>query len=208
MTLVDGIRSALADARVDVDAGFGPPTIDVSPASWVAALGAARSNGAEFFDLLTAYDLGDDGFAVLAHVATVDAAEHVLVRTRVPREAATLATATGVYAGAGWHERETHEMFGIAFEGNTDLAPLLLSAGAPTTPLRKDTVLVARAARPWPGEKDPADSVGRGRRRVLPAGVPESWPAPGAGGQDDTPSPGSASPGSASPGSAVPGAEQ
>jgi len=186
VTLVDGMRADLGDALLHVEAGFGPPTIDVAATSWVPALRAARSCGAEFFDLLTAYDLGDEGFAVAAHVATVDAREHVLLRTKVPRGAAALASATGVYAGAGWHERETHEMFGITFEGNTDLAPLLLSAGAPDTPLRKDTVLVARAARPWPGEKDPADSVGRGRRRVLPAGVPENWPAPGASGQDGT----------------------
>ncbi|MEK8172068.1 NADH-quinone oxidoreductase subunit C [Streptomyces sp. M19] len=33
----------------------------------------------------------------------------------MPHDAPALPTATGVYAGAGWHERETHEMFGIGF---------------------------------------------------------------------------------------------
>jgi len=173
MSVVDGVRAALGDGLLGVDDGFGPQTIDVVPERWVEALGAARSAGAVFFDLLTAYDLGDEGFAVVVHVATQD----VLVRTRVGREHPSLATATGVYAGASWHERETHEMFGIGFEGNPRLEPLLLSAAAPQAPLRKDSVLVARAARPWPGEKDPSDSGGRGRRRrALPPGVPDDWP--------------------------------
>ena len=184
MTVVDALSAALGTALLGVEPGFGPPTLDVAPGSWVEALGAARVAGAEFFDLLTAYDLGDEGFAVVAHVATPDVSEHVLLRTRVDRDHPTLATATGAYAGAAWHERETHEMFGIEFLGHAGLAPLLLSPGAPAAPLRKDTVLVARAARPWPGEKDPADSGGRGRRRrSLPPGVPDSWPDPASRGE-------------------------
>jgi NADH-quinone oxidoreductase subunit C len=179
VSVVDGVLTALGGDVLGVEEGFGPRTIDVAPERWVQALLAARDAGAAFFDLLTAYDLEDDGFAVVAHVATPDAREHVLVRTRVDRAAPTLATATTVYAGAAWHERETHEMFGITFDGMAELDPLLLSPGAPTHPLRKDTVLVARAARPWPGQKDPADTGGRGRRRpVLPPGVPEDWPSP------------------------------
>lgn len=176
MSVVATLRAALGDGVVAVDEGFGPVTVDVAADRWVDALTAARDGGAELFDLLTAYDDGDDGLAVVAHVATPDAGEHVLVRTRLPRDEPVLATATGVYAGAAWHERETHEMFGIAFPGHPRLAPLLLSPGAPVAPLRKDTVLVARAARPWPGEKDPSDSGGRGRRRrTLPSGVPADW---------------------------------
>jgi NADH-quinone oxidoreductase subunit C len=179
VTVVDAVREALGTALIDVETGFGPTTLDVAPGSWVEALGAARAAGAEFFDLLTAYDLGDEGFAVLAHVALPDVSEHVLLRCRVGRDEPALGSATGVYAGAAWHERETHEMFGIVFVGNPALEPLLLSPGAPTAPLRKESVLVARAARPWPGEKDPADSGGRGRRRrTLPPGVPDGWPAP------------------------------
>jgi NADH-quinone oxidoreductase subunit C len=159
--------------------GFGPATVDVPRERWVEALEAAYAAGAAFFDLLTAYDLGADGFAVVAHVATPDAHDHLLLRTRVPRDAAALATATAVYRGAAWHERETHEMFGIGFVGNERLDPLLLPAGFGAAPLRKDFVLAARAARPWPGEKDPADSGGRTRRRVLPPGVPADWPAAG-----------------------------
>jgi NADH-quinone oxidoreductase subunit C len=160
--------------------GFGPVTVDMPRDRWVEALEAAKAAGAVFFDLLTAYDLGPDGFAVVVHVATADARDHVLLRTTVPREDAVLPTATGVYRGAAWHERETHEMFGVGFRGHHPLDPLLLPAGFGAAPLRKDFVLAARAARPWPGEKDPSDSGGRARRRTLPPGVPTDWPEAGA----------------------------
>ena len=87
------------------------------------------------------------------------------------------ATATEVYRGANWHERETHEMFGMIFDGHPNLMPLLLPDGFEGHPLRKEFVLAARVAKPWPGAKEPGES-GRGapsRRRMLPPGVPQDW---------------------------------
>ena len=63
---------------------------------------------------------------------------HVVVRTRVPRDKAELPTIQEVFAGANWHERETHEFFGIKFLGHPDLSPLLLPEDATYHPLRKD----------------------------------------------------------------------
>ncbi|MYU20220.1 NADH-quinone oxidoreductase subunit C, partial [Streptomyces sp. SID8361] len=100
----------------------------------------------------------------------------LLVRTTVPHDVAALPTATGVYAGAAWHERETHEMFGIGFAGHPHLAPLLLPDGFEGHPLRKDFVLAARVAKAWPGAKEPGESgTGHGpkRRQMLPPGVPD-----------------------------------
>jgi len=63
---------------------------------------------------------------------------HLVVRTRVPRDKAELPTILGVFPGANWHERETHEMFGIKFLGHPNLTPLLLPEDADFHPLRKD----------------------------------------------------------------------
>jgi NADH-quinone oxidoreductase subunit C len=43
-----------------------------------------------------------------------------------------------VFPGANWHERETHDFFGIVFLGHPDLSPLLLPEDADFHPLRKD----------------------------------------------------------------------
>ncbi|MEU7043924.1 NADH-quinone oxidoreductase subunit C, partial [Streptomyces varsoviensis] len=99
----------------------------------------------------------------------------LLVRTTVPHEAPVLPTAVGVYAGAAWHERETHEMFGVDFTGHPHLVPLLLPDGFEGHPLRKDFVLAARVAKAWPGAKEPGESEHGGpkRRQMLPPGVPD-----------------------------------
>ncbi|MGW2588954.1 NADH-quinone oxidoreductase subunit C [Streptomyces sp. NPDC001515] len=155
-------------------------TVDVPSASWTSALETARDTlGCTYFDWLSAVDEPGTGFRVCAHVAALPGegtgVRRLLLRTTVPHEAAVLPTATGVYAGAAWHERETHEMFGIGFEGHPHLVPLLLPEGFEGHPLRKDFVLAARVAKAWPGAKEPGESEHGGpkRRTMLPPGVPD-----------------------------------
>lgn len=62
----------------------------------------------------------------------------VVVRTRIPRETPELPTISGVFPGADWHERETHDFFGIRFIGHPNLKPFLLPEDADFHPLRKD----------------------------------------------------------------------
>jgi NADH-quinone oxidoreductase subunit C len=64
--------------------------------------------------------------------------ERVTVRTRVPREKPELPTICRIHPGANWHERETHDFFGVVFTGHPELIPLLLPEDADFHPLRKD----------------------------------------------------------------------
>lgn len=177
--IVEAVRAALGDAVLGEEPGFGSRTLDVAPDRWADAARAARDAGATYFDLLAAYDLGAEGTAVVVHVSRPDASDHLLLRTRAAAEGAAVPTLVEVYAGAAWHEREAHEMLGVGFSGHAPLEPLLLHPSAPATPLRKEVVLVARPTTPWPGDKDPADSTGRPRRRTPPPGVPADWPREG-----------------------------
>jgi NADH-quinone oxidoreductase subunit C len=166
------------------DSGFGPPAVDVPAREWATSLLAARDRlGCGFFDFLTAVDCLEEGFRVVAHVAALGSpgASSLLLRTNVARADPRLPCACTVYAGAAWHERETHEMFGIEVVGHDRLDPLLLPDGFEGHPLRKDFVLVSRVAKPWPGAKDPGESdadTAPSRRRTRPPGVPdpEAWP--------------------------------
>ncbi|MFJ1694982.1 NADH-quinone oxidoreductase subunit C [Streptomyces sp. NPDC088252] len=153
-------------------------TVDVPAASWTAALETARDTlGCTYFDWLSAVDEPGTGFCVCVHVAALaeGRVRRLLIRTTVAHDAAVLPTAIDIYAGAAWHERETHEMFGIGFEGHPHLVPLLLPEGFEGHPLRKDFVLAARVAKAWPGAKEPGESEHGGpkRRTMLPPGVPD-----------------------------------
>ncbi|MFJ4471996.1 NADH-quinone oxidoreductase subunit C [Streptomyces sp. NPDC089424] len=151
-------------------------TVDVPPASWTAALRTARDTlGCTFFDWLSAVDEPGTGFRVSAHLVALDPVRRLLMRTTVPHEAPVLASAVEVFAGAGWHERETHEMFGVRFEGHPALDHLLLPETFEGHPLRKDFVLAARVVKAWPGAKEPGESEHGGpkRRQMLPPGVPD-----------------------------------
>ena len=154
---------------------------------WVGAVAEARDAAYTFFDWLTAVDETDaeeaPGFDIVCHLMDVSrptALRRMMVRTRVA-EGAAVPSITGVFRGAAWHERETHEMFGIDFDGFDDgtglgLRPLLLPDGFEGTPLRKSFVLAARASKAWPGAKEPGESehtrTTGGRRRVQAPGVP------------------------------------
>jgi len=145
VALVDG-----AAPRVE----FGRLTVDVPAAGWVAAATAARDDpqaDLSCFDWLSAVDELDAGFDVVLSVYSAAHRHRALLRTRVPRSQPRLDSLVPVFAGADWHERETHEMFGIEFPGHPGLAPLLLPPGFEGHPLRKDFVLAARVAKAWPG---------------------------------------------------------
>jgi NADH-quinone oxidoreductase subunit C len=173
--LGDGVASEVS---------YGSVTVDVPAGRWVEAVTAAATDeqlSATYFDWLSAVD-ELDGFSVLVHLWSLTEHHHVLLRTRLPHEDPTLPTLIGVFAGASWHERETHEMFGITFDGHPGLVPLLLPEGFEGHPLRKEFVLASRVAKQWPGAKEPGESddapaAKTSRRRGRPPGVPtrEEW---------------------------------
>ena len=151
-------------------------TVEVPPPQWIAAVRAARDRlGCDFFDWLSAVDELDRGYAVVAHLWSTAQRHGVLVRTHVPRDQPALDTIVDVYPGAAWHERETHEMFGVDFDGHPGLAPLLLPPEFEGHPLRKDFVLASRAAKDWPGAKEPGESehAPTKRQKMRPPGVPD-----------------------------------
>ncbi|MGR8008975.1 NADH-quinone oxidoreductase subunit C [Streptomyces hypolithicus] len=169
-------------AEATAERGYDLLTVDVPAGGWIAALEIARDKlGCTYFDWLSAVDEPGTGFRVCAHVVALGGrtVRRLLVRTTVPHSAPVLPTAVEIYAGAAWHERETHEMFGVDFTDHPHLVPLLLPEGFEGHPLRKDFVLAARVAKAWPGAKEPGEPAagaahgGPKRRQMLPPGVPD-----------------------------------
>ena len=97
---------------------------------------------------------GETRFQVFARVTNINKHFGVTIKADVPDEHPVIESWISVFAGANWHERECHEMFGIGFDGHPDLRNMYLPTDFEGYPLRKDFPLLARLVKPWPGIAD------------------------------------------------------
>jgi NADH-quinone oxidoreductase subunit C len=110
-----------------------------------------------------AVDYGVDAhFEVVYHLFSWRHPSWLRVRARVDRADPRIASITGLWEGAMFHEREMYDMMGIVFEGNRDLRRIYMSPDYRSFPQRKDFVL----------PDDAADSPAAG---VNPLERPETW---------------------------------
>jgi NADH-quinone oxidoreductase subunit C len=151
-------------------ADHGTAKIVVDRERWVEAHAVLKEH-LPFFSWLSAVDwsaevaVGDPPaedavtgrYEVLTRLSDADEGKALIVSCDLPADDASLPTLTGVYGGAGWHERETFEMFGIDFAGHPNLVKLYLPDGFEGNPMRKSYPLLSREVKPWPGTVDVED---------------------------------------------------
>ena len=182
--IVDDLRSSIGDALLDSLVKPNDDVwVRVRTDAWRQTALALRSLGFDYFCFLSAIDWmpspfgkGEDdptappperddtikqGYAggsmrlqVLARLVHPTLHVGVNVKCDVPDDEPVIESWIPVFAGANWHERETHEMFGIGFAGHPDLRNIYLPSDFEGHPLRKDFPLLARIVKPWPGIVD------------------------------------------------------
>jgi NADH-quinone oxidoreductase subunit C len=86
-------------------------------------------------------------FEVHYVLRNLESADMIVVKAGVDGDAPTLPTATALWKGADWMEREVFDMFGITFTGHPDLRRILMPEGFAAHPLRKDYPLRGRGER-------------------------------------------------------------
>jgi NADH-quinone oxidoreductase subunit C len=170
---------------------FDTVKVRVPPARWVDTLTTARDDlGLVFFSWLSAVDwsseveVGDpfpepveDRFELLATVGDLGEGRRVTFSTDLAKDEPSIPSLIEVYAGANWHEREAHEMFGIDFVGHPNLIHLYLPDHFLGNPLRKSFPLLSREVKPWPGTVDVEAMPGGGDEdEETPAGPSEENP--------------------------------
>ena len=96
---------------------------------------------------------GETRFQVFGRLTDTRRHVGITIKSDVP-DTMSMPTWVHSFAGANWHERETHEMFGIDFEGHPDLRNIYLPSEFEGHPLRKDFPLLSRMVKPWPGIVD------------------------------------------------------
>ena len=70
-------------------------------------------------------------------LASLSKGQKAMLKVRLDIEHPRVPSLTSLWEAAGWYERETHDLFGVEFEGNPDLSPLLLYEGFEGFPGRK-----------------------------------------------------------------------
>jgi NADH-quinone oxidoreductase subunit C len=76
-------------------------------------------------------------FDIVYHLLSLKHDWRVRVKVETD-ETSPVPSVVGVYSAAGWFERETWDLFGVAFAGHPDLRRILTDYGFEGHPLRKD----------------------------------------------------------------------
>ena len=127
---------------VEVGAAVDEVTLTVRPESVVSVCGVCKSDPRLDFDYLRCVSVVDyveasGDLEINYHLYSYSLRHKMVVKTRVPEDRPVVPTVTGVWVGADWHERESHDLFGVRFEGHPNLVPLLLYEGFEGFPGRK-----------------------------------------------------------------------
>jgi NADH-quinone oxidoreductase subunit C len=75
---------------------------------------------------------------VVYHLFSYPHRHQFVLKVHTPRDGARVPTVEGVWGVANWHEREAFDLFGIVFEGHSDMRRILLPDDWEGHPLRKD----------------------------------------------------------------------
>ncbi len=96
--------------------------------------------GFKYLNDLTALDHYPESprFEVVYHLWCHKRGDLLRIKVPVKKDPPAVASVSGLWSTANWHERECYDMFGIKFEGHPDLRRILLWDGFDGFPLRKD----------------------------------------------------------------------
>jgi NADH-quinone oxidoreductase subunit C len=139
--LYDQIRLQLQGRYQRAWDSHGMLVLDIARDELLAVVDALRSRfGFDLFLDVTAVDRlpREPRFDVVYHFLSVAQRRRIRLKLQLAADDLKLPTLTGAYGAARYMEREVHEMFGVVFEGNDDLRPILLYEGFEGHPLRKD----------------------------------------------------------------------
>jgi len=146
----DAVVAALGDKVRRIDVALGEVTLHVAPADYLAAMATLRdAPGCRFDQLIdlcgldysTYRDSVWEGarFCVVSHLLSVELNQRLRVKVFcADDELPVVDSVNGLWASANWFEREAFDLYGIVFEGHSDLRRILTDYGFVGHPFRKD----------------------------------------------------------------------
>lgn len=148
--LVTSLREVLGEKIQSLDIALGEITLVIKAEHYLSAMQTLRDHTDLRFEQLMDlcgmdYSTYGDGawsgarFAAVVHLLSVSKNWRVRVRTFAPDDDMPLIPSVSeLWSAANWYEREAFDLFGILFDGHTDLRRLLTDYGFIGHPFRKD----------------------------------------------------------------------
>jgi len=146
----DAVNAALGARVRQIQIALGEVTVLVDAAVYLESMQLLRTApGCKFEQLIdlcavdysTYQDRVWEGprYAVVSHLLSVSLNQRVRVKVFCPDDDLPMVSSlTSMWEGAGWFEREAFDLFGILFDGHTDLRRILTDYGFVGHPFRKD----------------------------------------------------------------------
>ncbi|WP_024585843.1 NADH-quinone oxidoreductase subunit C [Aliihoeflea sp. 2WW] len=131
------------DAQVqDAMVAFGDLTIHVEPSDLIDVLEFLKNDVqcrfVSIIDICGAdYPAREKRFDVVYHLLSPYTNQRIRLKVRTDEDN-PIPSATEVFPGADWFERETYDLYGVLFTGHPDLRRILTDYGFEGHPLRKD----------------------------------------------------------------------
>jgi NADH-quinone oxidoreductase subunit C len=164
-TLQATLNAVLGDTVKSLVRDRGEITVTLPAAQYAAAMRTLRDDPALRFEQLIdlcGVDYSDyrnqpwDGprYAVVSHLLSVTHNWRVRVKVFAPEDdLPAVASVTELWTSANWFEREAFDLFGIIFEGHTDLRRILTDYGFIGHPMRKDFPVTGHVEMRYDAEK-------------------------------------------------------
>ncbi len=149
-TTRDAVLAALGDKVQQMSIALGELTLSVTSAHYRdAALILRDAPGCQFEQLLDlcGVDYSEHGggssdgprFCVVSHLLSVSLNQRIRLKVFAPDDGMPVVDSlAGIWNSANWFEREAFDLFGIVFDGHTDLRRILTDYGFIGHPFRKD----------------------------------------------------------------------
>jgi NADH-quinone oxidoreductase subunit C len=148
--IADAVFAALGEIAKNVRVALGEVTVTVAAADYLAAAILLRdSAGCKFEQLVDLcgldYSEYKDGqyeglrYCVASHLLSVSLNQRVRLKVFSPDDNfPVIDSLNDVWNSANWFEREAFDLYGIVFEGHSDLRRILTDYGFIGHPFRKD----------------------------------------------------------------------
>jgi NADH (or F420H2) dehydrogenase, subunit C len=109
----------------------------LEPAHWPAAARLFKERGYRYLRNVSGVDY-ETHLEVVYFLLDIERKQDAAVKLRTDREAASIPSATPVWATANWNEREIYDLLGVDFPGHPDLRRIMMPDDWAGHPLRKD----------------------------------------------------------------------